>query len=137
MFKVNFKRVINFSFLATIVLLLMSFLIFQQTANADAYIKIEVNHIDLYNGQLQIQTTISNLGDRNATVTGVYFDKINITNSNGSVLWDGWANFNNMSVYVSAGGYVNHTFNVNNNSVHYYSGYIRWNYHYTAYWNRH
>ena len=136
MCRSNFWKKTIKSYFSLTFLLLMTFAAIPQTAQADAYINIDVKSMYLYNGQLQMQTVISNLGDRNAVITGVYFDKINVTTTNGDNLWNGWARFSDMSVYVSAGNSINHTFNVNNNSVRYYGGATRWNYHCTAYWDR-
>lgn len=133
-----FKRTATKKFLTGFLLLFaLVMLMLPSSANADAYLKYDISDLHFYNGhRIQVQGYLSNVGDRNATVTQIYIKSIKIWDGNNNSLFTGWLRMSNMSVYVPAGGRVYYEFYVNNLSLPNYDGYKKWRYDYTVNWNR-
>ena len=108
------------------------------SANADAYIKIDVKNVEFLDGyRIFMTATISNTGDKDANVNWVNMKSITIWDYNDNVLWNGAAYFSDVNAYVPAGGAINYSFTITDaDDVSYFdsSTYRRWNVNYDVNW---
>ena len=128
---VAMKRILKLMLLISFMTLLVNC----PVANADNDVRIDVQGIYFLNGnQIRVDTIMSNVGNRNLTVTSVDFTSMGIWYPNGKIIWSGNVSYNNMSVYIPASGWVGYTFYINKVSVPYYEGYRIWKYEYIVRW---
>lgn len=94
-------------------------------AEAAANITYNASSVMLQQGRTSIDGYLVNSGDVGATVNAAQINVI-VVDGNGSHLWSDSCYFQNVGVYVPAGGSVHHGFNIWNDNCRAYNGYIKW-----------